>query len=319
MKNENGQYLFVHFTGESEKGEQVYFALSEDGLHWKDLNAGKPVLCSGIGEKGVRDPFILRSRLDGNFYIIATDLRIASGKGWDVAQHGGSTKMVIWKSEDLIRWSDPWMVDMEVPGAGCVWAPEAIYDPKEQSYLVFWASCVKEEKDSEPKQRIYCAHTKDFVTFEKPRKYIERRHHVIDTTIVEENGIFYRFSKDETTKNIRMDKGRELLGEFTEVHSGCLDELLGVEGPTAFWMPGEQKWCLMVDQFAAGLGYLPLLCSDLESGDFRILNAAEYDMDRNTKRHGSVLALTREEYERVERAFVPASYEGKNEGSKNWR
>lgn len=39
-------YLFVHFTGEEKLGEQIYFALSRDGLHWMDLNEGKPVLVS---------------------------------------------------------------------------------------------------------------------------------------------------------------------------------------------------------------------------------------------------------------------------------
>ena len=34
----NTGYLFVHFTGEQPGGEQIYFAVSEDGLHWKDLN-----------------------------------------------------------------------------------------------------------------------------------------------------------------------------------------------------------------------------------------------------------------------------------------
>lgn len=303
MEHTDGRYLFVHFTGESQDGEQIYFALSRDGLHWEDLNGGKPVLCSDVGEKGVRDPFILRSRLDGRFYIIATDLRIANGKGWETAQHAGSTKMVIWSSEDLVSWSAPWTVEMPVPGAGCVWAPEAVFDPKRQAYLVFWASCVKEAGEREPKQRIYCTHTKDFVTFEKPEKYIERQHHVIDTTIVEENGMFYRFSKDETTKNIRMDKGTELQGTFTEVYSPCLEGLMGVEGPAAFPMGDGHTWCLLVDQFAAGLGYLPLLCGDLDSGDFSVLEADRYDMGQNIKRHGSVLTLECGEYERLAEAF----------------
>lgn len=45
-------YLFVHFIGEQPDGEQVYFSYSEDGLHWKDLNGGSPVLFSDLGEKG---------------------------------------------------------------------------------------------------------------------------------------------------------------------------------------------------------------------------------------------------------------------------
>ena len=46
-------YLFVHFTGEQKDGEQIYFSVSRDGLHWTDLNNGKPVLYSHIGECGV--------------------------------------------------------------------------------------------------------------------------------------------------------------------------------------------------------------------------------------------------------------------------
>ena len=44
-------YLFVHFTGEQQYGEQIYFSISRDGLHWKDLNGHRPVLYSDIGEK----------------------------------------------------------------------------------------------------------------------------------------------------------------------------------------------------------------------------------------------------------------------------
>ena len=77
-------YLFVHFIGEQKDGEQIYFSLSRDGLHWEDLMGGRPVLRSGIGEGGARDPFIIRT--PGRFYLIATDLRIEAGKGWEAAQ-----------------------------------------------------------------------------------------------------------------------------------------------------------------------------------------------------------------------------------------
>lgn len=54
-------YLFVHFIGEKyPEGEQIYFSVSEDGLHWQDLNGGQPVLRSPLGELGVRDPFMVR-------------------------------------------------------------------------------------------------------------------------------------------------------------------------------------------------------------------------------------------------------------------
>jgi beta-xylosidase len=298
MANDFMGYLFVYFTGESEVGEQVYFAISKDGLNWTDLNSGKPVLRSTIGEKGVRDPFIIRSVEGDKYYIIATDLRIANGKGWGDAQYKGSRSVVIWESTDLVNWTNERMVEIGIPEAGCVWAPEAIYDKTSGEYFVFWASMVKEESDSDAKQRIYCAKTKDFKTFSKAEKYIERENHVIDTTIIEDNGVYYRFSKDETTKNIRVDKGTNLTeGPFTTIYSAELEHLYGVEGPAVFKFNDSNKWCLVVDQFATDGGYLPLVTSDLSSGEFQVLESSQYNMGINKKRHGSLLNLTKKEYD----------------------
>lgn len=295
--NDRG-YLFAYFIGEKEDEEQVYFSISEDGLHWKDLNEGKPILVSETGELGVRDPFLFRSKIDQKYYIIATDLRIASGKGWGVAQFEGSTSIIIWESVDLVHWSKERAVMVAPPGAGCVWAPETIYDAKRDEYLVFWASMVKEEYETEVKQRIYCATTRDFIHFSETWKYIERDNHIIDTTIILQNGIYYRISKDETTKNIRIDRGEDLQkGPFTPMDAPTLELLKGVEGPAAFCFHTSETWCLMVDQYATGGGYLPLISEDLEHGKFRILDETEFDMDKNKKRHGSVLGLKDFEYQ----------------------
>lgn len=86
-------YLFSYFTGEgTPDGEQIYFALSEgnDPLHWKELNGGKPVLTSTMGEKGVRDPFIIRSPEGDKFYMIATDLKINGDWNWTVLKDRGA-------------------------------------------------------------------------------------------------------------------------------------------------------------------------------------------------------------------------------------
>lgn len=34
-------FLFTHFTSGRPDGEQVYFPVSRDGLHWRDLNGGR--------------------------------------------------------------------------------------------------------------------------------------------------------------------------------------------------------------------------------------------------------------------------------------
>lgn len=290
-------FLFVHFTGESEIGEQIYFSLSKDGYHWNDINNGNPVLVSEIGEKGLRDPFLIRDEKNNCFYIIATDLRIASGKGWGVAQFSGSRDIIVFKSNDLISWSKPWNVTVGVEGAGCVWAPEAIFDEEKQSFMVFWASMTKFEGDKEAKQRIFASYTNDFVNFTEPFLYIERENHVIDTDIIRVKDGYVRYSKDETTKNIRADFGKTLDKDgFKPIKSDVLDNLFGVEGPIAVQL-SEGKWCLFADRFAKGLGYLPLVTDNPLSGEFKILSDEEFNLGKNLKRHGGILPITKEEYD----------------------
>ena len=304
-------FLFVHFTGESENGEQIYFSLSRDGLHWNDLNNGAPVLVSKTGECGARDPFMVRDEKSGTFYIIATDLRIASGKGWGVAQYGGSRDILVWSSKDLVHFDGPEAVTVGVPDAGCVWAPEAIYDEDKKAFMVFWASMTPKGDAEKAKQKIYMSHTTDFKTFTAPTLYLERDNHVIDTDIVRLDGTnsategYMRFSKDETTKNIRVDFGKTLDKDaFSNVHIPVLDDMKGIEGPICFYIRQTGKWCLLVDRYATHGGYLPLLSDDLLSGDMRVLSDDEYDLGKSLKRHGGILPITEEEYLRMEKAFT---------------
>lgn len=297
-------YLFVHFIGEQENGEQIYFAVSEDGLHWEDLHGGEPILVSDIGTKGVRDPFVVRDGKEGKFYLIATDLRIAAGKGWDNAQYAASKDIIVWESTDLVHWSSPRSCRVGVEGAGCVWAPESIYDVEKQAFFVFWASMVKLEGDAEPKQRIYGAYTKDFFTFSEPFIYEEAQNHVIDMNIVYEDGWYYRFVKDETNKKIRTDRVKQLGAGIKpeEIHSEVLSELYGVEGPETYQL-SDGHWCLIVDQFATGKGYLPLICTDLSKGDFAVAKEGSYHMGTVKKRHGGVLQITDEELKRLKERY----------------
>ena len=70
MKTNYTGYLFVHFIGEQKDGEQIYFSLSRDGIHWNDLNGGQVILRSEIGEAGARDPFIIRSPWEEKKYYL---------------------------------------------------------------------------------------------------------------------------------------------------------------------------------------------------------------------------------------------------------
>lgn len=314
-------YFFTYFTGESRsQGEQIYFATSEDGLNWTDFNDGDPSLVSTLGEKGVRDPYIIRSAEGDKFYIIATDLKINGGNGWTAAQNAGSQSLMIWESTDLVNWSSQRMVEISASiGAGCTWAPEATYDATTGEYIVYWASKVKE--DGYKKQRLYYAKTRDFYSFTEPEVYIDMDQSTIDTTMIAHNGEYFRFSKNEGgadnaygvhSKTVFIEKSNGVLGEFTHVASDSLNDNGGVEGPAIFKLnkddAAEDTWCLLVDNYGAG-GYYPLLTTDLESGTFERPEEGTYKMPSNA-RHGTPIRITREEYCRLmDLPYVPAPTE----------
>lgn len=287
-------YLFVHFTMEGKKDEEtIWFSVSADGFHWKDIGGKTPVLKSDVGTKGIRDPFIVFDENLNTYFIIATDLNTDNGYSWKDAETAGSRSILIWESQDLIHWSDARLAEVGVEHAGCVWAPEAVYCKEKDSWFVFWASSVKEETDSVAKQRIYGAFTKDFRTFTPTIKYLDAKTDVIDTNIVFDGGWYYRFSKDETHKNIMIERSRELITDqpYERIHSDLLDHLEGVEGPETYYLEAENKWCLIVDQYRIQGGYLPLITEDIASGRFERIPDNAYDMGIRKKRHGGVLSI----------------------------
>lgn len=106
-------YVWAFFTGEGVGGEKISLAASKgnDALDWNTLNNGTPLLTSEFGEKGLRDPFIMKSKDGDKFYMLATDLKIDGRaplnglNGFAGAQANGSKYIEIWKSDDLVNWS----------------------------------------------------------------------------------------------------------------------------------------------------------------------------------------------------------------------
>ena len=284
-------YLFAHFRGErSNEWEQIFFAVSRDGAKWEQLNDGKSVLQSNLGEGGVRDPFAVRNPETGRVYLIATDLCIGRNGDWNRAQRAGSKAIIVWESDDMANWSEPRRVEVAVPNAGCTWAPEAFWDADKKEFFVFWAS--RETINGSNRQRIYSARTKDFRTFTPARLYIEWPGDVIDTDIVRDGDKLYRFSKDESRKNLVMEVSDSLEGEWTRVEGFPVRDFAGYEGPECFRM-ADGRWCLLADYYSRGQGYKAFFCDDLAKGDFA---PSERGLEFPYRfRHGSVLPLSQTE------------------------
>ncbi len=78
------KYLFAYFTGNTQDGQKIRFAVSEDGLKYTALNNNGPIItptqtAANNSSGYARDPYIQLGQ-DGNYYIIATDMD-ASGSG----------------------------------------------------------------------------------------------------------------------------------------------------------------------------------------------------------------------------------------------
>jgi hypothetical protein len=301
----SGGFLFVTFKGQQDPmDEQIYFALSKDGRNWTALNESKPVLVSQLGEKGVRDPYLLRAHDGKKFYLIATDLSWALNRSGSRAIRAGSRSLVIWESPDLVHWSEPRLVPVAPEDAGCAWAPEAVYDEENGDYFVFWASTTK--RDNFAKHRIWAARTKDFKAFSAPFIYIEKSNAVIDTTIVHDGRSYYRFTKDETVKAVTLQTSPKLMGPWTDVPGFSLATLRGYEGPECYIVEPASfgkpaTWCLILDHYQAkGGGYEPFLAHDLAKGQFTSGEGFTFPFHF---RHGSVIGLTSAEYQRLQAAY----------------
>lgn len=318
-------YIFAFFTGteRSTTDEQIYFATSLGGANWKDMTTnGHPSLTSDIGDKGVRDPYLLRSKDGDKFYLIATDLSVHLRGGWtsgNTISTAGSTNLVIWESTDLVNWTDPRLVDMagSIPNAGCAWAPEVCYDKDTGNYVIYWAT---KTSQSDNDQNLYYSTTRDFYTFSEPVLWIDRSSHsIIDTTMIydDESGYYYRASQDG---QISIERSKSIYSE-EEVweKEGSLKTIFNndgysgnyLEGPEFFeyceddWLKDSngnpvKTWGLMCDQYMSGKGYLPFRSTSLDDMTTNSWSvASDINFGSLKKRHGTILTVTDEEYNAV--------------------
>lgn len=317
-------YLFAYFTGEeTQDTEQVHFAVSRgnDPLHWDELNGGRPVLRSKHGETGVRDPFIVRSPEGDRFFLVATDLQINDGRGWDQAMRHGSRYLEIWESTDLVTWSEQRHVLVSDATAGMTWAPEATYDPSIGAYVVYWASNVYSAGDPDHTgstyPRMMYSTTRDFRTFTTPQVWNDPGRGVIDSTVIKDGEYYYRLTTDEKVigscaRDIVLERSRDLRAvdlpgtgpRNWELVDDCVRTGLGtdwVEGPTAFKSNDGSKFYVFMDE-TPHRGYLPFVTDSLANPNWSI--PADYQLPAKP-RHGTVLPVSKAELERLRQGPPP--------------
>ncbi len=335
-------YMFTYFAGEStDAGEEIYFGASEGSspLEWDELNGGNPVLTTSFGEEGLRDPMIIRSPEGDKFFIVATDLKIYPSGDFGRAQRTGSLYLEIWESTDLVNWSPQRHVKVsDEATVGNTWAPEAYYDETIGEYVVFWASnlydpaTAPEARDNlATYNRMMYATTRDFVTFSEPQIWSDSRRGrglgLIDSTVIKDGDTYYRFTKDEGTMNVLLQKSDSLRatsgdpmvvtedpnewslvtreigrGQSYVAIDGSTRTYTGGEGPTVFKdVQDDGTWWMFIDQpgYHGGVGYVAFRSSDKGL----TWQAQDSSGLPGVPRHGTVLPITAEEQERLQEAY----------------
>ncbi|KAL5342173.1 hypothetical protein BJX70DRAFT_410856 [Aspergillus crustosus] len=321
-------YLLSTFT---DVNPQVFWYLSNasNPLAFTALNGGNPVLESTVGTQAVRDIFLASNPEKSEYFVIATDLDInAAGFSWDEATRRGSRGLTIWRSDNLIDWSEPTLSIIEDPTAGMAWAPSVVYNTTESQYYLFWASRLYSPADpshtgTASLDRIRYTTTKDFITFAPATDYLaldEENIPLIDQEFLpikshsdedEQEGegeageSYIRFLKDETVLHVYQETSTTgLLGPWTRSpspnNSGGYIATTVFEGPAAFpdiSVPG--RYYLLLDNYEQ---YVPFRTDDVLSGGWEEVDAAAVGFPEGLK-HGNVVVLKRSEYEKVLERF----------------
>jgi arylsulfatase A-like enzyme len=279
-------YVLEYFGG-SDGQEALYMAYSYDALHWTALNNNLPILKSTVGNKSIRDPYILR-KLDQSFILMCTD-----------SSRTNTENAVFWDSKDLITFTNERLVRLNSVNQH-VWAPECVYDSTHQTYIVYWAGNV-----------IYANTTTDFINFTPAKEFFNPGYICIDSDIVSENGTNYLFYKDETGENTpRGTTGKAIkvarstsfkfdkTGVFTPDY--ITDHL--VEGPACIKDLEKNRWYLYYDYFFRGGVWGCSYTDDLSSGKWVKMDGTQYSLPKGV-RHGNAVKVTSKELVAIIEAY----------------
>lgn len=273
-------FLFSYFTGQAGG---AHLALSTDGLHWTQLNAGRPVITPQVGsEKLMRDPSIHHGR-DGVYRMVWT----SGWKGKDIGYAASS---------DLIHWSEQKTIEVGkgIDSTNNCWAPEIYFNELKGEYMVYWSSNIGPWKKAGSEGRIYYVTTKDFKIFSEPKILFRNgfpaggapgNNGPIDAFIFRDKNkylLFYKKDDNSRVPNVYYRTGKTPEGGWGE-ESGPIRPSTGDEGPSVVKI--GDRYCMFTDPFESDYAYV-FISKDLKDWQREIT-----DLKMS---HGTVLEISRE-------------------------
>jgi beta-xylosidase len=205
--------------------------------------------------------------------MLATDMK--SSLGWN-----SNRNLLSAKSTDLVHWFDETSIEIAnkyslMQGADRAWAPQAIYDPEKESYMIYFAARVPGRDD---RTIMYYAYSKDMKRLDTEPQLLfapKNGNDAIDSDIIFENGKYYMYYKNETNKRIYLAESEHANGPYAEIKQ-VSEGNIGVEGPNIYKKIGTDKWLMMSDAY--GNGYYQLETSD---GKVAVLGQEKEEGDGN--------------------------------------
>lgn len=303
-------YLFAHMT--KERYGVLYYSASLDGLHWQRLNGGQPVSSDYHGHASIA------KAPDGRYFLVGN-------------KSDEDPLIRFWTSTDLIRWTPygTYRPDLsDIPGLAHplqrIGAPKLFFDKTSGRFLLTWHTPTVPGSADDPErywasQRTLYALSRDLKRFEgPPRRLFDWDMATIDTVIVpdDEGQGYCAVIKDErypsynwtTGKTIRMSCGPALTGPYPLPGPPLSPNFR--EAPTLIRAPGGHDWLLYYEQYAGtsyGLSKAPRLRGPWYqvSGNSGVPAWNRYEMPGGS-RHGSMLEISRREYDALLAAYPSA-------------
>ncbi len=307
-----GAYLFCYFVGNEPEQQTIHLAVSSDGYNFKALNGNEAVIDQTKGTGCVRDPYIFKAVDEEGkdcYYIVATDMDAM--QGW-TSNH----RIIFWKSYDLINWEDEYLLDFRdfegFENCNRAWAPQVIWDEKEEKYMLYLALSTFDDPataENEDAAQHYYLYTTDFRNFTEPEYLYGRRDEVVtrddgyvingvqcidgDMIYNEKDGYYYLFFKEDLTQKIAYVKSEKASGPFEEEYTVCSLNWFGVEGSTMYRITGTNAWMMIMDEYSEGT-FFAQMTRDFKN--YRQVRRAIYSVNHLNPRHGSVVAISEDEY-----------------------
>jgi uncharacterized repeat protein (TIGR02543 family) len=287
-------YLFAYFNGNAVSEEQLRFALSTDGLNFTALNNDQPVIDSPkiATTGGIRDPYVMRGP-DGKFYMALTDM--TSSAGWD-----SNRGLVLLKSDDLVSWQHSTVnVSTKYPNFSTIthaWAPEIVYDREQDKLMIHFSS----NPGGIPNKVYYTYANADFtdLTDEPQILFPSYMTDVIDGNIAHVNGKYHMFYK--LSNQIAKAEAPALTGPYTHTAAHVDNESTQAEGCETYRLSGTDTYVLIYDRYQLSPAQFGFRTSQ-DLVNFTTVTGSTQKADGSVfvPRHGSVIPLTKAEYDRL--------------------